>query len=143
MIWINNKEYTKTYKPLVAWFIAYLIIPVVIIMNINLSEKMETLIYLFLTVLGIDILLFIIYKGEYVYWFTGGPNFKEAKALGSKSRKQYAKEILDLFIKMTIICLIYAIISIVFKFTTGIDIIIISLAIVVAAFLSMPIKFKK
>lgn len=35
-------------------------------------------------------LMGIICRGEYVYWFSGGPSFEEAKAAGSEARREYA-----------------------------------------------------
>ncbi len=35
-------------------------------------------------------LMWIIWKGEYVYWINGGPSFEQAKAAGSETRRDYA-----------------------------------------------------
>lgn len=42
--------------------------------------------------------MFIIYKGEYVYWINGGPNFKEAKEASSENIKNMQSLIWIFFI---------------------------------------------
>lgn len=93
--------------------------------------------------MSIYLLVFIIYKGEYVYWYTGGPSYEEAKTAGSTKRKEYDKAHLDLFRKMTLISSLYLLLSFFFYFSIYIDILIVSLAIVLATLKSTPIKFNK
>lgn len=83
---MKNKEYKKTYKPLVAWLVIYPLVNIIIIMAIDrlfqlpkkMSVKASVLFSLIFMVFSLYILMFIIYKGEYVYWINGGPSFKEA-----------------------------------------------------------------
>lgn len=140
---MNNKEYKKTYKPFIAWLVGFLLISVIIPMFLDLSSKMSILTLLLIMVIALYILMLIIYRGEYVYWINGGPSYKEAKSGGSEKRKKYAKAHLDLFLKMTLICFIYALISIIFNLHTWIDILVISLTTIVTAFLTVSIKFEK
>lgn len=138
---MKKKEYIKTWKPFIAWIIGFPIISIVISLFLNTSAKISALIMLLITVISIYILMLIIYKGEYVYWINGGPTYEEAKSGGSKRRKKYAKAHLDLFSKMTLVCIGYGLISIMLNFPIWIDIIIISGAIIVTAFATIPIKF--
>lgn len=128
-------------------FIAWLVLFPAVILPIrlfpNLSLKISVSILLFLLVMSIYLLVFIIYKGEYVYWYTGGPSYEEAKSAGSTKRKEYAKAHLDLFRKMTLISSLYLLLSFFFYFSIYIDILIVSLAIVLATLKSTPIKFNK
>lgn len=140
---MNDKEYIKTYKPLIAWLIGFPIMIIFITRFIDSSEKISVLISLLMMVISLYILMLIIYKGQYVYWINGGPNYEEAKIAGSEKRKQYAKAHLDLFGKMTLVCFIYGLISLLFRVSIFIDIIIISGAIIVTAFQTVPIKFGK
>ena len=87
--------------------------------------------------------MLIIYIGEYVYWINGGPNYKEAKLAGSEKRKEYAKAHLDIFLKMMLMSFLYGILSLLFKFSIWVDILLISLIVIIAAFLTIPIKFNK
>lgn len=138
---MNRKGYVKTWKPFIAWMIGFSIISIIISLFLNVSDKISTLIMLLITVISIYILMLIIYKGEYVYWINGGPTYEEAKSEGSKRRKRYAKAHLDLFLKMTLGCLGYGFISLLFNFSMWLDIIIISGAIIVTALATIPIKF--
>lgn len=139
MFRINN----KTYKPFIAWIFLFPIIITAPWGLIYLSEKSQVIFSLIMTVFTLDILMLIIYKGEYVYWINGGPTFKEAKASNSENRKQYAKAHLDIFLKMTVFIFLYAILSLSFKLSIWVDIVIFSLAIVIATFKTVLIRFKK
>ncbi|OLS03139.1 hypothetical protein [Tissierella creatinophila] len=110
---------------------------------IYLSEKSQVIFSLIMTIFTLDILMFIIYKGEYVYWINGGPTFNEAKASTSEKRKQYAKAHLDIFLKMTVFIFLYAILSLLFKLFIWIDIVVFSLAIAIASFKTVLIRFEK
>ncbi|MBU5255326.1 hypothetical protein [Tissierella praeacuta] len=141
---MNNKEYKKTYKPLIVWLIGFPVIAIIIAERLsNLSTKIATLLSLIIMVISLYILMFIIYKGEYVYWINGGPNYEEAKLAGSEKRKEYAKAHLDIFFKMMLISFLYGILSLLLKFPTWIDIVLISLIIIITAFSTIPIKFNK
>lgn len=141
-----EKEYKKSYKLFIIWMIALIVIPVIQILicdnYFDLSSKVVLLCVDLEIVLFLDILLYIIYKGEYIYWFTGGPSYEEAKVAGGKARKAYAKAHLDIFIKYSIIILLASIISYLLKWSIAIDITIITLGMVIAAIRTMPIKFK-
>ena len=92
-------------------------------------------------VMAIDGLMVMIYAGEYVYWINGGPSFEEAKAAGSEKRKAYAAAHLSVFLKMTLVCCVYLVISSFLRLPMGIDIVVISSAVVVAAIKTMSIRF--
>ncbi|WP_312908376.1 hypothetical protein [Tissierella praeacuta] len=141
---MNNKEYKKTYKPLIVWLIGFPVIAIIIAERLsNLSTKIATLLSLIIMVISLYILMFIIYRGEYIYWINGGPNYEEAKLAGSEKRKEYAKAHLDIFFKMMLISFLYGILSLLLKFPTWIDIVLISLIIIITAFSTIPIKFNK
>jgi len=141
---VNNKEYKKTYKPLIVWLIGFPVIAIIIAERLsNLSTKIATLLSLIIMVISLYILMFIIYRGEYIYWINGGPNYEEAKLAGSEKRKEYAKAHLDIFFKMMLISFLYGILSLLLKFPTWIDIVLISLIIIITAFSTIPIKFNK
>lgn len=138
---MNDKEYIKTYKPFILWLAGFPIMGIMIPNSLNLSVKISALITLLIIVIYLCILMLIIYKGEYIYWINGGPSYEKAKSAGSERRKKYAKAHLDLFSKMTLTCLTYGLISLLFTFPTWLDIIVISGVIVVTAFASIPIRF--
>lgn len=145
------QSYHKTYKPLVLWMIVFLAASTLLPMAINqiLQELFQTtwgagaevrMILMFM-VIALDGLLAMIYAGEYVYWINGGPSFEEAKAAGSEKRKAYAAAHLMVFLKMTLICVVYLGISTFFRLPMMIDVVVIASAVVVAAIKTMPIRF--
>jgi len=73
--------------------------------------------------------------------YNGGISFAEAKAAGSQRRKAYAAARLSVFLKTTLLCCVYLLISSIFRLPMGIDILLISSAIVVAAIKTMLIRF--
>lgn len=89
----------------------------------------------------LDLLMFIIYKGEYVYWISGGPDYEVAKTAKSSQRKKYAFKHLMAFLKASAGFVFYILFSFVFEFHIGIDFLIFLLIIIVAAFSTIKIKF--
>ncbi len=147
----DQQSYHKTYKPLVLWMIVFLVASTLLPMAIDriLQELFQTtwgagaevrMILMFM-VIAIDGLLAMIYAGEYVYWINGGPSFEEAKAAGSEKRKAYAGAHLRVFLRMTLICVVYIGISSFFRLPMGIDVVVIASAVVIAAIKTMPIRF--
>ena len=57
-------------------------------------------------VLMLLVLMWMIWKGEYVYWINGGPSFEEAKAAGSDVRREYAWKHLTAMLKGSMAALI-------------------------------------
>jgi hypothetical protein len=147
----DQQSYQKTYKPLVLWMILFIAVSTLMptVINRILQELFQTtwgagaevrMILMFM-VIAIDGLMWMIYAGEYIYWINGGPSFEEAKAAGSVKRKAYAAAHLSVFLKMTLACCVYLLVSSFLRLTMGIDIFLISSAIVVAAIKTMPIRF--
>ncbi|MBC3900373.1 hypothetical protein GH811_12165 [Acetobacterium malicum] len=148
---IDQQSYKKTYKPLILWMILFIavctLIPMLInqifeqLFQITWGEGGEVRVILMFMVISIDGLMWMIYAGEYVYWINGGPSFEEAKAAGSEKRKAYAGAHLRVFLKMTLVCCVYIVISSFFRLPMLIDIVVIASAIVAAAIKTIPIRF--
>ena len=144
-----NGEYKKTYKPLIAWLICYPLINIVIIMAIDrlspltkkMSVKTSALFSLIFMVISIYILMLIIYKGEYIYWINGGPNFKQAQEMTSGERKEYAGKYLAIFYKVMIVTFLYGFISLILVLPSWLDVILITLFVVIPSFSTMWIRF--
>lgn len=87
------KEYRKNYRPLVLWSLALL--PVMIGVA-TLAEKGGTdergmiAVMMITVMLMLILLMWMIWKGEYVYWISGGPSFEEAKAADREVRREFA-----------------------------------------------------
>lgn len=87
------KEYRKTYWPLIVWALA--LTPVMI----GAAKWAEAahwgdcgMVALMMTAVLIMLLLlfWIIWKGGYVYWINGGPDFEQARDAGREARNRYA-----------------------------------------------------
>lgn len=141
-----EKEYKKTYLPLILWIILYTVIIVATVLILDkyiiLTNKTLTDITCIITIISLDILFYIMYRGEYAYWMNGGPNFEKAKEAGSKARKGYLLAHLKVFIKMTILCFLYLIASYIFKISYWIDFIVFLIAVIIAVFVTIPIKLE-
>lgn len=139
---MKKKEYKKTYKPLILWLILFPLIAIVIPLRfINASEKILALTLMTISLVAIYLLMLLIYKGEYVYWINGGPSFEEARQAGSEKRREYARAHLDIFLKYTLLGLIYLPVSLILNFSMWIDILLIFMLIVIAALKTVGIKF--
>ena len=109
----------------------------------DVSTKISVLSSLIIMIISLYILMLLIYKGEYVYWINGGPNYKEAKSAGSEKRKEFAKAHLDIFLKIMLISFLYGITSLLFQFSIWVDVLLISLLVIIGALSTNPIKFNK
>ncbi len=135
----------KTYKPLLLWFVLFLSFsiacPLILTKLFTITNPLLTRITLIDMLLGVDVLLYIILKGQYVYWINGGPTYEKAKEGGALRRRTYAKAHLVLFLKTSLICLVWLGISYALHLSQWIDIAVVSVAVVTAAILSVKIKF--
>lgn len=104
-----NKSYKKTYKGFIIWLILYCggisLVGFLPFKGMS-ADLMSRLIYC-LTLIGIVILMYIIYKTEAVYWFTG-ITYEQAVSAGSQRRKIYALKHLKLFGIFTLVYLIFS-----------------------------------
>ncbi|MCI8326622.1 MAG: hypothetical protein HFI37_02475 [Lachnospiraceae bacterium] len=141
-----EKEYKKTYKPLIILFISYMIVLIagLILLEKYIPIKTKDIMILILavTVLLFDILFFIMYKGEYVYWLSGRPTFEEAKSVKSEVRKKFAFAHLKIFLILTALCVIYIPVSYIIHLSYLVDLYVIMIAIVVSVVMTTPIKFE-
>ena len=143
MTLVKENEYVKTYKPLAGWFVSFVVFALFFGFGWNSSGNAKILskIFLIMTMALIDVLFTIIYKGEYVYWITYGPDYETAKNSDSQRRKTYAWKYLRIFLIASIILLIVLFGSALLDLSASFDVII-SLVIVIAAGLTtVPIEF--
>ena len=138
-----ENEYKKTYKPLVAWMIIVLVLELFVawLMTTGVSGEIFDKLWIITFVVAIDALFIMIYKGEYVYWINGGPEYEMARDAGSRKRKEYAWSHLREFMIVTLILTVYMICSIVFKWSFLVDMMIAIVAVVIAAYRTMYIEW--
>lgn len=142
-----EKEYRKTYMPLVLWMLVYIVLCTVIPMLAGqiwpMSAKQEIWCIYLVTVVALELLMYMMHQGEYAYWITGGPSFEEAKKAGCEKRREYTGAHLKIFSVATVGELGYLIVSYLCDFSFWMDTIVICGGIAAAAFWTLRVKFDK
>lgn len=92
------KEYRRTYWPFAVWLIA--LVPALggaalIAERAGLDGRGMTASAMAALLAMMALLFGMVWKGEYVYWISGGPSFEQARAAGSAVRRAYALRHLD------------------------------------------------
>ncbi len=88
------KEYKKRYWPMVVWALA--LMPVMLGAYYGAralgAEENGCMLAMLLAMLGMLMaLMLLIWRGEHVYWLTGGPDFEAAKQAGQAARREYGR----------------------------------------------------
>lgn len=89
----------------------------------------------------VDVLFTIIFKGEYVYWITYGPDFETAKNSDTQRRKTYAWKYLRIFLIASIVLMIYLFGSMLFDLSASFDYIACMVIMIAAGLTTVPISF--
>lgn len=88
----DKTEYKKSYKGFVAFIFALTAIMIFLpSLPIIHSAESSMLAIMNICTIGMAMLMYIIYKTEYVYWFNG-TEYEEALKAGSERRKKFAWE---------------------------------------------------
>lgn len=138
------KEFRKTYKPLIGWMIG-MCIGLAALTNLTamfVSGALLTRLTLLGGLAALDVLMAMIYFGEYVYWINCGPTFEQARDAGSAVRKAYARAHLRAFLWGTAIAAACMIVSHIANWPIGIDIAITIAAMIVSALSTIRVKFQ-
>lgn len=140
-----TKEYRKTYRPFIVWIL--LLFTVLLVAGILpapfVSGETLTRLTVIATLIMLDVLMIIIYRGEYVYWINGGPSFEQARDAGSAARKAYALAHLKPFLWATLIAAVLMTASALLNWPVWIDALGACAALVTAALSTVRIKFSK
>lgn len=131
-------ELKKTYKGCILWMaglvavsVGVVFLPVSTVVMIRMINNCCSL--------GITLVAYIIYKTEYVYWYSG-TSYEEAVKAGSDRRKMFAWQHLRCFGIFSLAFLIYSIAGHLLHISYWIDIAVLLIGIVVAAFLTFRYK---
>lgn len=87
------REYKKSYTPLILWSIVLtpaMVAAGMLSESIGMNDRSIVAVSMLTVIVMLLVLMWIIWKGEYVYWINGGPSFEQAKAVGSEKRRDYA-----------------------------------------------------
>jgi len=142
----DNKNLEKSYKLLVVWFISLFIFvglfsALLIKINLNLSSKVITLLWLYFMNLFFISLFLMIYKTERVYYINYITH-KEAQEATKEERRKFAYKHLIVFCIATIVFIIYSIISLIFRYPTGMDVGVFTIIIIISAIRTVPFRLK-
>ena len=136
----------KSYRLLVIWILAFcagsVLLSVCLDKYLLSMADVADIIFAWI-ILMVDLLLYMIYKGEYVYWISGGPSYEEAKAAGSEKRKSYARAHLKAFLICTVWLGIYGAAGRIFHFGWALDTGVFCISIIAACAMTIPVKFQK
>ncbi|WP_425449318.1 hypothetical protein [Dethiothermospora halolimnae] len=139
---MGKKYGKKSYMFFIIWLIGFFIILITaglfIEKNFEHAELSTGKILLLLTLILLNILFYIIYKTEKVYWING-TSYKEAKAATSKRRKVFAIKHLKSFFVASCIYLIYCIFSFAIN-SLMIDSLVFTIVLIVAAISTIRYK---
>ena len=132
-------EYRKSYKGLLWWSMAFVVLPALLAFLPIKNGALLT--RLFLNAAGglLVLLMYIIYRTEAVYWING-VEFEQAKEAGSERRKQYALRHLERFGWVALLYLLYSIGAQMAGVGSGADIALWAVGLIVAALSTIPIK---
>lgn len=129
----------KSYKGFVLWMIVFcLICEGIIFLPIKDKNILCRLVLIF-CVIATTFLTYMIYKTEYVYWYSG-VNYEDAVNVSSERRKIYAKKHFNRFMFFTALYIIYSIISQLLGIYFWIDIIVCTVSFVIVAISTTNIK---
>ena len=105
-----ENDLKKSYKGLVLWGILLISssVTAAIIFDKILPEKYMLYSSFSLTIIFINILFYIIYKTEYIYWING-VTYEDARKATSEGRKEFAGKHLEKFVNATLMWGLYGI----------------------------------
>ena len=89
-----KRAYKRRYWPLALWMIALvagMIGSAELAARAGLSGRGMTAASMTALLMMLTALFALIWKGDYVYWINGGPDYDRAKAAGSEQRRAYAR----------------------------------------------------
>lgn len=143
MILVKENEYVQTYKPLIGWIVSFVLMALFFGFGWDSLGEARILSKIFIIVVMtyVDVLFTIVYKEEYVYWITYGPEFETAKNSDSQRRKAYAWKYLRTFLVASLILMIYLFGSTMFSLSASCDFIIFLVIGIAAGLATVPIKF--
>lgn len=133
------KEYKKSYKGFWLWMLGFCLayVPCVFLPKTDIQILIAILDNIM--TIGCFVLTFIIYKTEYVYWYSG-TGFEEAKNAGSQRRKKFALEHMKRFGYFALFFLVYSVASILIGIPYGFDITVVTIGIIAVAISTINIK---
>ena len=131
--------YQKSYTGFIIWLIVFVIVMLAICYLPVNNEAVLIRLLLNLCTLGIAQLTWLIWRNERVYWYNG-VSFEEAEQAGSERRKNYAFRHFRLFGTYALVSLAFTLGGFLAGWPWWLDMIIIPVELIAAAFRTMVYK---
>jgi len=118
----DNREYKPTYKPLVIYLLVLAAV-VLALATWGVGPRFAAAAKLILLLVPwwVTGLMYIIFRGEHIYWING-LSFKEARAAGSERRRRYAYRHFKAFLRLALVLSAYMALSFVHWLPVWLDI---------------------
>lgn len=128
----------KSYKGFWMWMIGYVVCCFAVVF-LPMGGDLMTRVVLNMCTLGVAVLTLIIYLTQYIYWYNG-TSYEAALEAGPVRRKMYAFRHMKLFGGFALLYLIVSVILQITGVSIAWDIGIVTVGMIVVAFMSIPIK---
>ena len=126
-------EYTKSYKGFILWILSYAALLLSICFLPTKDGGLLTRVLLNYTNLALLLLMYIILKTEFVYWFSG-TSFEEARDAGSDRRHAFALKHFYCFLWPTLGYLTFSVLAQLLGIPFWIDLVLFCVVLMTAAF---------
>lgn len=135
----GRMEFKKSYKGFIIWMIVFMISIFFIALLPIEDESIAIKLVSNITSIDLTILTYIIYKTEYIYWYTG-LNYEDALKAGSDKRKEYGYKHFKTFLHYSVIVFIYSIFAYCLGIPYWIDILIFVFGVIITVISTMRIE---
>lgn len=132
-------EWKKSYKGLIFWLLGFLALTFALPFLPVEDGRLLTRITLNLFSLAITLLIWIIYRTGYIYWFNS-VTFEEATDAGPLRRKRYAWLHLRIFASVNLLFLIISVIAHLAGIGIWLDLVVFTVTLIAAAIRTMWFK---
>ncbi|MBE6037840.1 MAG: hypothetical protein E7218_01385 [Anaerofustis stercorihominis] len=138
-----DENYKKSYKGFVLWLVLFFAVhifgaePLISMVEENYSVYAS----LSLTLIFLDILTYVIYKTEYIYWYNG-MSYDTARKASSGARKEYAHRHLIKFVYASIMWLFYGILKSLTGIKLWVDVLVFCALIIGAALSTITVRLE-
>ena len=135
-----EKEYKRTYTGFFLWLLCYVVsLGIAAKVSAGMTENNAVLLTFSVTIIMLDILLYIIYITENIYWING-VSYNDAKNATHEERKVYAQEHLRKFVNATFLWGIYVVAKCFTGIPMWVDIVTFLVILITAAVSTIKIK---
>lgn len=138
----ENSEYVKNYKPFVLWlaFMLPVLSALAYVFAALCSGEMLVRWMLLATGVYVILLFAIAYRYEAVWWFSGGPDFVQAREAGSPRRRAYIRAHAKAFGLAVAVYGVFFVCSVRTRMPVWTDVMIFGISLIAAAVSSLRIR---